>query len=93
MAIVQLVTEGDTSRTNDSEMAELTIGYVAGLIALGIVIGQFSPPLLTTTKEFAALINAAKTAHLWCPNALNYVLAGILHDSEPAATWYGRPVA
>ncbi|KAH0425408.1 hypothetical protein CcaCcLH18_10956 [Colletotrichum camelliae] len=45
-------------------MIEITVGYVAGIIAAAIVVAQ-----------------------VWCPTAVALILAGLLRDTETAATW------
>ncbi|KAL0941986.1 uncharacterized protein CTRU02_204749 [Colletotrichum truncatum] len=45
-------------------MIEITVGYVAGIIAAAIVVAQ-----------------------IWCPTAIALILAGLLGDTETAATW------
>ena len=70
-------------------MAELTVGYVAGFIALGIFIGEFADLKEQPLRHLEqTLANGKFTAHVLTPTLLTFVLAGILRDKETAATWY-----
>ena len=69
-------------------MAELTVGYVAGFIALGIFIGEFADVKEQPLRHLEqTLANGKFTAHVLTPTLLTFVLAGILRDKETAATW------
>lgn len=71
-------------------MVELSVGYTAGLVALGLVIGGFGEPteLVRRPMGRTSLISTHHhTARLWLPTAVCYILAGALRDKETAASW------
>lgn len=65
-------------------MAELTAGYVAGLINLGIFIGE--TPAYRENKTSADL-ESHLPVQAFSPTAINFILVGVLRDRETAATW------
>ena len=65
-------------------MVQLTVGYVAGMIAAGIFVGMSLKMLSPFVFEPAA--NRKFSARLWSPNALAFILSGRLRDKNPAAT-------
>ena len=71
-----------------NNMAELTIGYVAGLISLGVFIGGFLTFALSNTRYISTTDRKSLfTVQVLYPTFLNFILAGILRDKETAATW------
>jgi hypothetical protein len=70
-------------------MVELTVGYVAGIIALGIVIGKFCFQIredLCLKGNIRGVLTRV-SAQLFCPTAITLIIAGQLRDRETAGTW------
>lgn len=64
-------------------MVELTIGYVAGIIAAVTTLGKTERKKNCNKKRLLI----APTVRLWSPNTLVYVLSGVLGDKNTAVTW------
>jgi uncharacterized membrane protein YidH (DUF202 family) len=65
------------------------VGYVAGIIAFGIVIGKFC---FLIREGFCAKQNTRSVltqvvAQVFCPTAITLIIAGQLRDRETAGTW------
>lgn len=71
-----------------TNMVELTIGYVAGLISLGVFIGMCSLPCQEDVKFEAPADSMSPSAvQVLYPTSLTFILAGVLREKETAATW------
>ena len=67
-------------------MHELTIGYVAGLISLGVFIGVCS---CQEDVKFEAPTDSMSPSavQVLYPTTFTFILAGVLREKETAATW------
>lgn len=62
-------------------MGALTSGYVAGIIAFLVVIGEFK------VQQESELLTKPYLVKILFPTALSFILAGELKDEETAGTW------
>jgi len=69
-----------------TNMAELTIGHVAGLISLGVFIGVYS---CQKDVKFEAPTDSMSPSavQVLYPTSLTFILGGVLREKETAATW------
>lgn len=69
-----------------TNMTELTIGYIAGLISLGVFIGMCSCQEDVKFEAHTDSMGPSAVQVLY-PTSLTFILAGVLREKETAATW------